>query len=146
MVYLMKLWIDGGCRRNGYAGARAASAVVRKHQRRRYSRNKGMIMKRPLYQCSAHCNPITSQRAELAAAMQALECVIDKRADLGDDTRVKVIIHTDSRYVHDFVTDWWAQWEDNNWLNSRRKPVANQDLMKRLLSLEREVLSFRKVV
>ena len=121
----MELWIDGGCRHNGYANAVAATAVVQV-----FRRGRNRITQTPF-----HDNP-TSQRAELAAAIQALQLAIEKQQSLGGDVYMLVTIHTDSRYLYKFETDWYDKWEKNGWLNARGQDVVNQDLMKEALSLE----------
>ena len=65
----------------------------------------------------------TNNRMELTAAIKALEslkepCVVD--------------LTTDSQYVKKGITEWLANWKKNNWKNSARKPVKNDDLWKRL--------------
>ena len=44
----------------------------------------------------------------------------------------KVILHTDSIYVKQGITEWMKRWKQNNWKNSQRKPVKNIDLWQRL--------------
>ena len=51
-------------------------------------------------------------------------------------------IWSDSTYVVNcFKDEWWVGWERRGWKNSQKKPVANQDLWKPLISAvkEREV-------
>lgn len=121
----MDLWIDGGCRNNGYADAVAATAVVQ-------------MLKWGTCQVSkrAFRNQPTSQRAELAAATHALELAIEKQKYLGHHVFMRVTIHTDSKYLHNFETDWYDKWERNGWLNARGEAVANQNLMKEAKRLE----------
>ena len=40
----------------------------------------------------------------------------------------KVKLYTDSNYLKSGITLWIKNWKKNNWLNSQKKPVANQDL------------------
>ena len=65
----------------------------------------------------------TNNRMELMAAIRALEAV---------KTRSKVILHTDSRYVMDGITQWLARWKTNGWKTSDKKPVKNGDLWREL--------------
>jgi ribonuclease HI len=65
----------------------------------------------------------TNNRMELMAAIQALEAL----------TRpAKVILYTDSKYVHDGITKWIHGWERNGWKTSAKQPVKNEDLWRRL--------------
>ena len=35
--------------------------------------------------------------------------------------------------VRCFTENWWRNWELNGWVNSKKEPVANQDLWKGLI-------------
>lgn len=71
----------------------------------------------------------TNQRMELRAAVEAL------RHLLGPSS---VALYSDSAYlVNAFKDNWFARWERNGWRNARREPVANQDLWRELLRLNR---------
>jgi ribonuclease HI len=65
----------------------------------------------------------TNNRMELTAVIRGLEAL--KRAST-------VVIHTDSRYVMDGVTQWLARWKRNGWKTSDKKPVKNEDLWREL--------------
>ena len=65
----------------------------------------------------------TNNRMELMAAIRALEAL---------KTRSKIILHTDSRYVMDGITQWLARWKTNGWKTSDKKPVKNGDLWREL--------------
>lgn len=121
---LMKVWEN-----QVYANAIAATAVVQelKWGRKQISRR-------------AFRNQPTSQRAELAASIHALELAIEKQESLNNNVFMRVNIHTDSKYLHDFETDWFDRWEQNGWLNARGEPVANQNLMKEALRFEKIIV------
>jgi ribonuclease HI len=65
----------------------------------------------------------TNNRMELMAAIRALEAL--KRPSV-------VVLHTDSRYVHDGITRYLATWQRNGWRTADKKPVKNVDLWQRL--------------
>jgi ribonuclease HI len=44
-------------------------------------------------------------------------------------------VYTDSQYVKRGITEWIGRWQSNGWKNAAKKPVKNQDLWKKLLSL-----------
>lgn len=121
----MDLWIDGGCRNNGYSNAIAATAVVQVLRS-----PPSLISRRPFY------DDPTSQRAELAAAIHALELAVEKQKSIGNHVFMRVTIHTDSKYLHNFETDWYSKWQQNGWKNVKGEPVVNQDLMKEAIRLE----------
>ncbi|WP_342359211.1 ribonuclease HI [Terrarubrum flagellatum] len=65
----------------------------------------------------------TNNRMELMAAISALESL--KRA-------IPVVIHTDSQYVKNGITQWIHGWKKNGWRTADKKPVKNEELWKRL--------------
>ena len=65
----------------------------------------------------------TNNRMELMAAICALEAL---------KTRSHVVLHTDSRYVMDGITQWLTRWKANGWKTADKKPVKNEDLWREL--------------
>ena len=65
----------------------------------------------------------TNNRMEMMAAITALESLT---------RRVRVRLHTDSKYVMDGITKWMPNWKRNGWRTAAREPVKNVDLWKRL--------------
>lgn len=94
----------------------------------------------PIYRAYMNAGEdMTNQRAELLAVVSALEN-FTKPAN--------VTIYSDSAYiVNCFQQCWYAKWELNGYVNSEGKPVANQDLWKRLLALalHKHHVTFEKV-
>jgi ribonuclease HI len=79
----------------------------------------------------------TNNRMELMAAIQALETL--KRP-------VVAVLHTDSKYVRDGITEWLPRWKARNWKTADKKPVKNVDLWQRLeRALERHRVEWRWV-
>ena len=73
------------------------------------------------------CEPLTTNnRMELTAVIKALEA-------LKKPCRVKIT--TDSNYVVKGITTWIFSWMKNQWKNSRKENVINQDLWKKLFEL-----------
>ena len=72
----------------------------------------------------------TNQRMELTAVLEALRTL----TDTASDTRIEIV--SDSTYVVNCFRDgWWKNWERNGWRNSKRQPVANDDLWRPLIEL-----------
>jgi ribonuclease HI len=69
---------------------------------------------------------ITNNRAELHAICQAIIRI--KNAYTFD----LINIYTDSEYSQKSLTVWIAGWKNNNWKNAKKKPVENQDIIKRI--------------
>lgn len=65
----------------------------------------------------------TNQRMELTAALNACR-VVEKM-----DTFAQARIYSDSAYlVNCWKQHWWRGWQANGWKNSKKQPVANEDL------------------
>ena len=68
----------------------------------------------------------TNNRMELSAVIVALSSL---------KTACNVELFTDSKYVMEGATKWLEGWQKNNWKNSSKQPVANQDLWQKLIPL-----------
>ncbi|QGU00870.1 Ribonuclease HI [Candidatus Syntrophocurvum alkaliphilum] len=81
----------------------------------------------------------TNQRMELKAVIEALKML--------KVTGWKVEVYSDSAYiVNAFNQKWIENWERNGWKNSKKDPVANQDLWKELVELSsRNTVILKKV-
>jgi ribonuclease HI len=66
----------------------------------------------------------TNNRMELRAAINALNA-LTRPCD--------VVIHTDSQYLRQGITQWVHNWQRNGWKTASKKPVKNQDLWRALL-------------
>jgi ribonuclease HI len=88
--------------------------------------------------------PATNQRMELKAAIAAAEWLARHELVLPFD---KVIVYTDSAYLHNCYTQkWYKNWEVNGWRNSKKEPVANKDLWEQLIKwFEMPEFEFKKV-
>jgi ribonuclease HI len=67
----------------------------------------------------------TNNRMELMAAIIALETL---------SRPCEVVLHTDSQYVRQGITEWMPNWVRRNWKTSGGDPVKNRDLWERLLA------------
>jgi ribonuclease HI len=113
--------IDGACRGNGTANAKAAFGIFGNVSS---DFNNAFILHEP--------TP-TSQRAELRAAINALESLsaiynTEDRKTLLDE----VIVKTDSAYLVNSMTSYVNKWRANWYSPAQGKPVVNQDLLKKL--------------
>lgn len=81
----------------------------------------------------------TNQRMEICAVLQALMAL--------KVTGWQVVVHSDSAYVVNAVQQGWLdKWQANGWRNSKKEPVANQDLWLSLLQLiKKNRVAFSKV-
>ena len=65
----------------------------------------------------------TNNRMELMAAIIALETLTEG---------CEVVLHTDSQYVRQGITEWMPNWLRRKWRTAAGDPVKNQDLWERL--------------
>ncbi len=65
----------------------------------------------------------TNNRMELMAAIVALETLSEACA---------IVLHTDSQYVRQGITEWMPAWLRRNWKTAGGDPVKNRDLWERL--------------
>ncbi|KAL2811872.1 ribonuclease H-like domain-containing protein [Aspergillus granulosus] len=127
MVYIMEIYVDGGCRGNGKPWAIGATAAAFK---KRNGKHKGYRRALP-----SHPRP-TSQRAEIAAIILALKKALRIRKHLLTNPYLDVTIYSDSRYAVGCMTRWIHKWANNGWTNARGDEVANRDLIERASDLD----------
>ncbi|HYG07610.1 MAG TPA: ribonuclease HI [Stenotrophomonas sp.] len=65
----------------------------------------------------------TNNRMELMAAIQALEALTEP---------CQIVLHTDSQYVRQGITEWMAGWLRRHWKTAGGDPVKNRELWERL--------------
>ena len=68
----------------------------------------------------------TNNRMEMQAAIEAMKAVPEGAS---------VILHTDSQYLKNGLTQWIHGWKRNGWKTAAKKPVKNRDLWMELDTL-----------
>lgn len=69
----------------------------------------------------------TNNRMELTAVIRALEAL---------KKPCRVLLHSDSKYVVDAVTNRWVYaWQKNGWMRKGNEPAKNPELWEKLLAL-----------
>ena len=104
---MIKIYTDGSCIGNPGPGGWAVIILD--------NRNEKII--------SGKKNNTTNNQMELLAPIKALSNFNKKKS---------FIIFTDSIYVKEGITKWIGNWKKNNWKTSKKKPVKNQKLWKKL--------------
>lgn len=118
--------VDGACRRNGRHNARAAVGVY-------FGRGNDLNEARALDEWDG---PPSNQRAELIAAVEALEIVEEEiRSPWTDLEIVTLVVKTDSAYVYNGITDWIFDWMDAGFYATSGWRVKNRDLFVELNDL-----------
>jgi len=112
---LVHIWADGACSPNPGVGGWGAVLISPAHPDARR-------------ELSGAEPATTNNRMELTGALVALKALKQS---------CEVVLHTDSRYLHDaFANGWLKKWQRNGWQTSQKKPVLNSDLWDELLRLE----------
>lgn len=70
----------------------------------------------------------TNNEMEAQAILEALKW-------LHKAGKPKAEILMDSKYCLDSLTKWYKNWENNGWINSQGKPVANKEIFQESLGL-----------
>ncbi len=105
------IYTDGAC--TGNPGAGGYGAVIIEGEQRQ--------------EISGGFRLTTNNRMEMMAAIVALQTL---------ETKSKVILHSDSKYIVDAVTQGWAKrWQANNWKRNKKEKAKNPDLWQDLLDL-----------
>jgi ribonuclease HI len=107
----VKIYTDGACSGNPGPGGWGAVLFYGEHRK----------------ELSGGEPVSTNNRMELLAVISSLSHLKEP---------CKVSVYSDSAYVVNcFVQGWIRNWQKNGWMNSKRQPVENQDLWKRLTGL-----------
>ena len=107
MSRTIEIYTDGACRGNPGPGGWGALLISGRHRKTLHGGDP----------------ETTNNRMELTAAIEALNALKGKR---------KVILHTDSKYVMDGITEWMPNWKKRGWKTAAKKPVKNKDLWQAL--------------
>jgi len=107
MTTRIEIWTDGAC--SGNPGPGGWGAIVR--------------INGDETELSGGEKATTNNRMELMGAISALESL---------PPNAHAIVHTDSQYVKNGLTQWIHGWKRNGWKTADKKPVKNVDLWQRL--------------
>ncbi len=110
---LVHIYTDGGCSPNPGLGAWAAILISPAQNHRK--------------EISGVHPSTTNNRMELTAALAALQAL---------KFPCKVVVYTDSKYLHNaFEAGWIEKWQQNSWKTRNKTPVCNVDLWQQLIEL-----------
>lgn len=77
----------------------------------------------------------TNNQMELKAAIDALTLLMSRNPPVNTNGFPKIVIHTDSMYISDNVSNAIYSWSKNGWTNKDGGPILNAELWKELLRL-----------
>ena len=101
------MWTDGACSGNPGPGGWGVLLRYGVHEKELYGGE----------------SATTNNRMEMMAVIQGLSAL---------KSRCEVLIHTDSKYVLQGMTEWLAGWRKKGWKTAAGKPVKNVDLWQSL--------------
>ena len=113
---MIKIYTDGSCLSNPGNGGWAAIININ-----------GEIKK-----ISGNEKNTTNNRMELMAPINALKNI---------NSKDRIEIFTDSKYVKNGITEWINSWVLNNWKTSKKEEIKNKDLWIELYKLNQLVLT-----
>lgn len=114
---MFTLYTDGSCKNNGYDNSVGANAWAL------YEDEKLIT-----FQALASFDT-TNNREEMKAIINGINYLLNNFSDPFFCTIV-----TDSSYCERcYKEKWYENWQKNNWQNSKKEPVANQDLWKQII-------------
>ena len=112
---MIKIYTDGATSGNGKANAIGGWAYLILND------NNEIIKKN-----SGHIEKATNNICELTAILMGCEAV--------KDTADFVTVYSDSAYcINCYQEHWYLKWQMNGWFNSKKQPVANKELWKKLI-------------
>lgn len=114
---MLRIAIDGACRRNGKPDCISAGGVFILHYK-----ELELIQTKIL---SNYEMQSTNQRGELLALLTALDYVCS--------ANIEAQIITDSEYIFNTMTkEWYSNWERKGWVTSLNEPVKNIDMWREI--------------
>lgn len=129
------LYTDGATSNNGYANSRggwAAALYADQDQE-------------PLFSISGPVPNATNNICEMKAVLNGL-IQVETYFGLHFEEIQPIVVITDSAYIYNcYAQQWYKKWQSNGWRNSKREPVANQELWEQLIPyFENPLLKFEK--
>ena len=138
----MKAYTDGAVSGNGTENAQGGWAyVVLNNNSDGWNNDNCTTIK---YVDSGYVDKATNQICELIAVIEACKCIESHSLTTPFFSHV---IYSDSAYVINcYKQGWWKNWEVNGWKNSKKEPVANQELWEELIPFfQNPAFDFEKV-
>lgn len=121
MLKQIEIFTDGACLGNPGTGGVGILLRYKQHEK----------------QISQGFFQTTNNRMELRAVIIALNSLTEP---------CSVILHSDSQYMKNGITQWIFNWKKNNWKASSGKAVKNQDLWRLLdQAIQRHQIEWRWV-
>jgi ribonuclease HI len=100
----------------------------------------GVFIIKSYNEISYHSNEListgTNNLAELNAILYGINIIETLKINLTEN----VIFVTDSKYAINCILVWSDNWKTNNWMTSKKTPVENSDLIKKIIQKYEELI------
>lgn len=117
------IWCDGACKGNPGKGG---WGIYIKVQQKWNDKKELEFLEYEIYGGEEQT---TNNIMEMTALIKAAEWLV-----LFHNTKEKVVFHLDSAYIINcYEQKWYTKWIENDWKNSKNKPVKNKELWKKLV-------------
>lgn len=130
-----KLYIfsDGGCLKNGSKNAKAGYSVFFTEDNKSpyYKFNSTKLIKNEE-------EGVTNNQAELRGIRKIFKIISDEITSNLFKNK-EIIICTDSMYSINCITKWVKTWSKNGWVNSKKEPVKNKELIQDIVELSNKI-------
>jgi len=131
---ILYIFSDGNCKSNGKNNAKAGYSV--------YFLNSSDLELR-LYDSFNVTKKITSENvtnnvAELSGIKHIFK-VLSENKNLDLFKNNCIVIVTDSQYSLNCITKWNINWIKNGWVNSKKEPVKNKELIQEILEYKNQI-------
>ena len=113
----IELWTDGACRGNGFNATKSGIGgviLIPDHEPFYFKERLGFA-------------PNTNNKSEIYAVIKGLTLLEEQYPYTHENFGDELIIYSDSAYLIDGITSWINGWRINNWMNSKKEPVKNQE-------------------
>ena len=127
IIEMIKIYTDGATSKNGQENSYGGWAYIILEEDKIISKNSGAL------------SNVTNNQCELIAIINACNEI--------STLNTPVTVYSDSAYcINCYKQQWYKNWQKNGWLNSKKEPVANQELWEELIPFfENLNFTFEKV-
>lgn len=113
------VYTDGSCHGNGRSSNVGGYAAL-------------SIYNNACYYCGEKVENTTNNQMEMLGFLKG--CYLGQRFLETPPKAERVYIYTDSAYIHNcYKQQWYKKWITNGWLTTKKEPVKNKELWKKII-------------
>lgn len=117
----MHIFTDGSCFPNPGPGGWGVVMMFRHHYKEMFGSQENT----------------TNNEMELMAIYEAIQAI--------NSDKIPITIYSDSQYSIHCVSSWFPKWKANGWRNSKGQPVANAELIQKIVEANTYKTTFKWV-